>query len=303
MATSSRPNPTELTKVQLMTGHPRTIASLAEISDRYAVILCDVWGVVHNGIHAFAAATQALGAARARGAAVILITNAPRPCQVIEEHLAALGVPASAFDRVVTSGDVTRELIAAGPRRIFHLGPERDISIFDGLDVELVEEFEASAVVCTGLYDDETETPDDYAELLRRLRARNVPLVCANPDIVVERGHRLVWCAGALARDYAMLGGSVLIAGKPHAPIYAAALKAAGEILGRDVGRSETLAIGDGMLTDIKGAADYGLAALYVSGGIHAAEYGHAEDPEPEKLAAFLDRHGFEVAAVMPRLR
>ncbi len=197
---------------------------------------------------------------------------------------------------------MTRELIAGGPRRIFHLGPERDMPIFEGLDVELVEEFEASVVVCTGLFDDETETPDDYAGLLRRLRARNLPLVCANPDIVVERGDRLVWCGGALARDYGILGGRVLIAGKPHAPIYAAALKAAGEVLGREVGRSETLAIGDGMLTDIKGAADAGVAVLYVSGGIHAAEYGHPDDPEPEKLAAFLARHGFAVAAVMPRL-
>jgi len=285
-----------------MTGHARTITSLAEISDDYAAILCDVWGVVHNGISAFAAAARALERARSRGIAVILVTNAPRPHQIVEAQLAGLGVPAAAFDRIVSSGDVTRELIAGGPRRIFHLGPERDMPIFEGLDVELVEEFEASVVVCTGLFDDETETPDDYAGLLRRLRARNLPLVCANPDIVVERGDRLVWCGGALARDYGILGGRVLIAGKPHAPIYAAALKAAGEVLGREVGRSETLAIGDGMLTDIKGAADAGVAVLYVSGGIHAAEYGHPDDPEPEKLAAFLARHGFAVAAVMPRL-
>jgi HAD superfamily hydrolase (TIGR01459 family) len=286
-----------------MTPRARTIRSLAEISNRYAVILCDVWGVVHNGVRAFAAAAQALEAARARGIAVVLITNAPRPHEDVEAQLAALGVPAAAFDRVVTSGDVTRELIAGGPRRIFHLGPERDMPLFEGLDAETVEEFEASVVVCTGLIDDETETPDDYAEMLRRLRARNLPLICANPDLVVERGDRLVWCAGALARDYALLGGRVLIAGKPHPPIYAAALKAAGEVLGREVDRPETLAIGDGMLTDIKGAADNGIPALYVSGGIHAGEYGHADDPEPDKLDAFLARHGFVTVGVMPKLR
>src|SRR5688572_31166526 len=148
-----------------MTPRARTIRSLAEISNRYAVILCDVWGVVHNGVRAFAAAAQALEAARARGIAVVLITNAPRPHEDVEAQLAALGVPAAAFDRVVSSGDVTRELIAAGPRRIFHLGPERDMPLFEGLDAETVEEFEASVVVCTGLIDDETETPDDYAEM------------------------------------------------------------------------------------------------------------------------------------------
>jgi HAD superfamily hydrolase (TIGR01459 family) len=286
-----------------MAGRARTFTSLAEISDRYAAILCDVWGVVHNGVDAFAAASRALEAARSRGIAVILVTNAPRPHEAVEAQLAGIGVPAAAFDRVVSSGDVSRELIAAGPRRMFHLGPERDMSLFEGLDAEIVEEFEASVVVCTGLFDDETETPDDYADLLRRLRARNLPLVCANPDVVVERGDRLVWCAGALAKDYALLGGRVLIAGKPHAPIYAAALKAAGEVLGREVGRSDTLAIDDGMLTDIKGAAENGIPALYVSGGIHAGEYGRSDDPDPQRLASFVAGHGFAVVGIMPKLR
>ncbi len=221
----------------------------------------------------------------------------------VDAQLASLGVPAGAWDRVVTSGDVTRALISAGPRKVFHLGPDRDMSLYDGLDADIVEEFEASAVVCTGLFDDETETPDDYADMLRRLRARNLPFICANPDVVVERGDRLIWCAGALARDYAQLGGRTLIAGKPHAPIYEAALKAAGEILGRAVGRSEVLAIGDGMLTDIKGASDNGIDALYISGGIHARDYGHPDNPEPQQLAAFLAKHGFRPVAVMPKLR
>lgn len=286
-----------------MADRPKTIASLDEISGRYAAILCDVWGVLHNGIDWFEPAAAALAAARRRGLAVVMITNSPRPHEGVEEQFGTIGVPEAAWDRVVTSGDVTRDLVAAGPRRIFHLGPDRDLNLFDGLDVELVEEFEANAVVCTGLLDDEIETPDDYSEMLARLRARNLPFVCANPDIVVERGERIIWCAGALARDYAQLGGRTLIAGKPHRPIYEAALAAAGEVLGRDVGRGETLAIGDGMLTDIKGASDNGIDALYVSGGIHSRDYGHPDNPEPGKLQAFLDSHGFHPVATMTKLR
>ncbi len=164
-----------------------------------------------------------------------------------------LGVPADAYDRVVTSGDVTRDLIAEGPRKIFHIGCERELGLYDGLDVELVEEFEAAGIVCTGLFDDESETPDDYTELLKRLRSRNLPFICANPDIMVERGARLIWCAGALAREYGQLGGRTLIAGKPHRPIYEAALRFAEEIRGAKIDRSRILGIGDGVLTDVKG--------------------------------------------------
>lgn len=282
---------------------PETIASLAELKGRYAAVFCDVWGVVHNGEIAFSKAAHALAEARASGIAVVLLTNSPRPHDGVEAQLRALGVPDNAWDRVVTSGDVTRDLIAAGPRRIFHLGPDRDYPIFDGLDVELVEEFEADAVVCTGLFDDEVETPESYTELLTRLRARNLPFICANPDVVVERGDRRIWCAGALARDFAQLGGRTLIAGKPHAPIYEAALKAAASVLGRDVSRSEVLAVGDGMMTDIKGAADNGIDALYISGGIHAREHGEALDPDMAMLAAFLERHGYRPVATMPSLQ
>jgi HAD superfamily hydrolase (TIGR01459 family) len=286
-----------------MAHSPETIGSLAELKGRYAAIFCDVWGVVHNGEVAFSKAAQALAEAQANGIAVVLLTNSPRPHDGVEAQLRALGVPDDAWDRVVTSGDVTRDLIAAGPRRIFHLGPDRDYPIFDGLDVELAEEFEADSVVCTGLFDDEVETPESYTELLTRLRARNLPFICANPDVVVERGDRLIWCAGALARDFAQLGGRTLIAGKPHAPIYDAALKAAASVLGRDVSRSEVLAVGDGMMTDIKGAADNGIDALYISGGIHAREHGDTLDPDMAMLAAFLDRHGYRPVATMPRLQ
>ncbi|MRX34101.1 TIGR01459 family HAD-type hydrolase [Aminobacter sp. MDW-2] len=286
-----------------MAGLPQSIASLEALTGRYQALLCDVWGVIHNGVDAFPEAAAALTAARDKGVAVVLITNAPRPRAGVIAQLANLGVPESAWDRVVTSGDVTRELIRSGPRRVFHIGPDRDFPIYDGLDVDLVEEFEASVVVCTGLFDDETETPDDYAEMLRRLRARNLPFICANPDIVVERGHELIWCAGALARDYGQLGGRTLVSGKPHRPIYEAALAAAGEVLGREVKLADALAIGDGMFTDVKGAADNGIDVLYVSGGIHARDYGEAHAPDPDMLAAFLDKHGYSPVATIPKLR
>lgn len=286
-----------------MTHPPETIDSLTQLKGRYAAILCDVWGVVHNGEVAFSKAAHALEKARADGVAVILLTNSPRPHDGVQAQIGALGVPDDAWDRVVTSGDVTRDLIAAGPRRIFHIGPDRDYPIFEGLEVELVEEFEADGVVCTGLFDDEVETPESYAELLMRLRARNMPFICANPDLMVERGDRILWCAGALARDFAQLGGRTLIAGKPHAPIYSAALKAASSVLGRDVAHREVLAIGDGIMTDIKGACDNGIDALYVSGGVHAREYGEALDPDIPMLAAFFGRHGYQPIATMPRLQ
>lgn len=278
------------------------IDTLDALAGDYPAILCDVWGVVHNGVSAFAPSVAALRRARDRGVAVVLITNAPRPWNGVKDQLRLLDVPEDCWDRIVTSGDVTRDLIRAGSRRVLHIGPDRDLMIYDGLDVELVEEFEASAVVCTGLYDDDTETPEDYAELLRRLRARDLPLICANPDIVVERGDRLVWCAGALARDYAQLGGRTQIAGKPHRPIYQAALAAIAEVAGREVAPGEVLAIGDGVLTDVKGAADNGFDVLYVSAGIHAAEYGDPAAPDPARLAAFLEKHGYSPVAVIPRL-
>ena len=265
---------------------------LDDLTDGYDAIFCDVWGVLHNGEVAFAPAVEALKRARAKGITVILVTNAPRPFGSVIAQMTLLGVPEDAYDRVVTSGDVTRDLIIEGPRKVFHIGSERELAIYEGLDVELVEEFEASGVVCTGLYDDETETPENYVELLQRLRSRNLPFICANPDIMVERGPRLIWCAGALARDYGQLGGRTLIAGKPHRPIYEAAAKAVEEIRGAPVEKSRILGIGDGVLTDVKGAADYGLDVLYISGGVHAADYAADGNVNFDRMNAFLQKHG-----------
>ncbi len=282
---------------------PPFLDTLDSLAEGYSVILSDVWGVLHNGLRSFPEAGAALTRMRDRGVAVVLITNAPRPHDSIAAQLGALDVATTAWDAIVSSGDVTRRLISEAPRRIHHIGPDRDLVIYDGLDVELVDWFEADSVVCTGFFDDEVETPDDYADTLRQLRGRNLPFICANPDIVVERGDRLIWCAGALARDYARLGGRTLIAGKPHRPIYEAALASAAGILGRPVEDREVLAIGDGVLTDVKGAADNGFDLLFVTAGIHAHEYGTPDAPDPARVGDFLSSHGYSAVAAIPRLR
>ena len=290
-------------------GHPPRVAALAALvagagdadGGGHDLVLSDVWGVVHNGVRAHRPAVAALRAAREAGAAVVLITNSPRPREGVVQQLASLGVPREAFDAVVTSGDVTRALMRAGPRRAFHLGPERDLPLFEGTGVARVDETEAEAVVCTGLFDDESETPADYAAMLSRFKDRDLPMIVANPDIVVERGERLIWCAGALARDYRAIGGETRVAGKPHAPIYEEAIRLGGEALGR--APRAALAIGDGLPTDVRGALDHGLPLLFVAGGIHQGKYG-GPDADPEALGRFLAGNGAATGVVgwMPRL-
>ena len=250
----------------------QAITGLAAVAAGYDAIFCDVWGVVHDGEKKSPGAEAALLAARRSGRKVILLTNSPRPNDGVAAQLDRLKVSRDAYDRIVTSGDVTRVLVSAAGRKLFHLGPARDRDLFAGLDIELVSQDEAEAVIATGLFDDEKETPDDYVELLARLHQRKLPMICANPDVVVHRGERLIWCAGALARDYAALGAEVRMAGKPYAAIYAVAADVAGVTDPRRV-----LCIGDGLNTDIRGANDYGADALLVVGGIHGDELGGAE--------------------------
>ena len=291
---------------------PPTIPGLAHVAGRYGAIVCDVWGVLHNGVRAWAPAVEALQRFRAGGGRVALITNAPRPRGPVIRQLARLGVPVdgadAAFDAIVTSGDVTRDLIARhADEPILHIGTDAELSIYEGLGVTLDDEVDARAVVVTGLREDgggggEAEHPEDYREELTRLVRRGLPMICANPDIVVERGETLAWCAGALARLYREIGGETLIAGKPHAPIYEAALALlAGN--GEPPERSRTLAIGDGMPTDVKGATDNGFPLLYISAGIHSSEYGAPDSPDPQRLAAFLAAHEARPEHTMPRLR
>lgn len=280
----------------------KIIKRLDEIVPDHDLILCDVWGVIHNGVHAWSQAYRALERARNSGIVVVLITNAPRPFGPVVRQLENLGVPDSAFDAIVTSGDVTRALIKQGSSKVYHLGQEQDLPIYDGLSVDLVSEQEAETVVCTGLVNDEFETPAHYAEQLKRFQKRDLPMICANPDIVVEKGHRLLWCAGSLARDYAALGGKTLIAGKPHAPIYNEAIRLAEEKSGKTIARDRILAIGDGMPTDVKGAMDNDLNLLFISDGIHSREYGEPGNPDIDRLQKFLVLHEASPIATMKKL-
>lgn len=277
------------------------IKTLGEITTGYELILSDVWGVLHNGVDAFPAACTALEEARKAGLTVVLITNSPRPAPGVIDQLRVLGVPDSAYDRIVTSGDVTRKLIAEGPKNVFLLGPERDMPLFEGLDVNVTGEADADVIVCTGFFDDEKEVPEDYHDMLVRFVEKGAPLICANPDLVVERGHRIIPCAGAVAAYFEQLGGSTRIAGKPHSPIYEAALAAAREVRG-EIDLAKVIAVGDGMPTDVKGALSYGLDLLYVSGGIHAAEYTVNGQTDEAILNAYLKREGATPKWWMPRL-
>lgn len=271
---------------------PRRIEGLSEIAGDYRGLLCDVWGVLHNGVKAHAAAVDALCRFREGGGRVVLITNAPRPARQVREQLHRLGATEAAYDAIVTSGDVTRNLLAERVgAAMYHLGPERDRAVFEGLDLTLENPERAEFVLLTGLFDDDVETPEDYRDLLVELRARDLEAICANPDIVVERGDRRVYCAGALAQSYEALGGTVVYSGKPYPPIYETALTLFADMSAEPVPKRKILAIGDSISTDLKGAAAFGLDMLFITSGIHADEGGG-----PERLEAL-----FADAGVRPR--
>jgi HAD superfamily hydrolase (TIGR01459 family) len=260
---------------------PDFITHFEPLARDYDVLFSDVWGVVHNGIAAYQEACEALTKFRQRGGTVVLITNAPRPGFAVQRILDRLNVPRDAYDAITSSGDVTRGIIESRlTENVFHLGPERDHSIFDGLKVKFSALESANYVVCSGLFDDTIETPDSYRDMLVTMRARSQFMVCANPDIVVERGDALVYCAGALADAYAALGGEVLYCGKPHAPIYEFALATAQQARGATVRRNRVLAIGDSVRTDLKGATAFGIDSLFITSGIHAEEYGGRDTPD-----------------------
>ena len=251
------------------------VSGLSALSADYDVILSDVWGVVHDGRTHTPAAADALTRFRAKGGTVVLITNAPRPSAPIIDMLDGFGLPRTAYDGIVSSGDVTVDLICQrGLLALHHIGPPKDLSLFDTVAARIGEKppllplADADYVVCTGLFDDYGD-PEPYQPTLAAMKERDLPMICANPDIVVHIGDDLLWCAGALAERYAGLGGQVIMAGKPHAIIYQSALREAERLRGKSFDRSRVLAIGDGLFTDIRGAASQGFDALFVTSGIH----------------------------------
>jgi HAD superfamily hydrolase (TIGR01459 family) len=282
---------------------PPITSHFAALAGGYDVVLSDVWGVVHNGIAATAEACDALTRFRAGGGTVVLITNAPRPGANVRQILDRLAVPHSAYDAIVSSGDVARALIVArAGERVFHVGPERDLPMFEGLDAPITDLEHADYAVCSGLFDDTVETPQDYQPLVACMRARALPMICANPDVVVERGDKLVYCAGAIADLYAAAGGEVVYAGKPYRPIYEQALSVAEGARGAPVAHHRLLAIGDSVRTDLKGAAALGIDSLFVTAGIHAEELGARHDPDTLALSNIFAAAGVVPKAVMSRL-
>jgi HAD superfamily hydrolase (TIGR01459 family) len=246
------------------------IESIEPLAEGTSAWLTDIWGVMHNGVRPFADACAACTRFRASGGVVILVSNSPRPNDSVAAQLDGIGVPRDAWDAIVTSGDVARTLIAShAGRPVYHIGPQRDLATFAGLDITRVLPDAAEVIVCTGLFDDERETPADYAETLAACRARNLPMVCANPDLMVERGGRMIYCAGAIARAYEEMGGKVEYAGKPYLPIYELTFATLEKLKPGSSDKARLLAIGDGVGTDIAGAAAAGVRSVFVASGVH----------------------------------
>lgn len=275
----------------------RIVQSLSEISAPYDALFCDLWGCLHNGVAPFPQAVAALQQFRAQGGKVLLLTNAPRPSSFVIATLDRMGVPRDAWDAVVSSGDAAQDAMFAGAvgRKVWHLGPEKDAGFFTEVPpewagqpgVERVGFDQAEGIVCTGPFDEMTEVPEDYRARFLLAKTRDLPMLCANPDIVVDMGETRIYCAGALAALYEEMGGRAMYFGKPHPPIYDLARRRLSALGGVDDGR--ILAVGDGINTDVAGATGEGIDVLFVTGGLAADQFGadHA-NPDPELLATWL---------------
>ncbi len=277
-------------------------SSIAPLAAGRKAWLVDIWGVMHNGVTPFLPAAEACATFRAGGGTVLLLSNAPRPAPSVVEQLDRIGVPRTAYDTILTSGDASREMIqraAQSGRAIGHIGPERDRGLFAGA-ADPVPLARAETVVCSGLYDDERETPETYIEILALLKKRGADMICANPDLTVERGGRIIYCAGALAKAYEDMGGAVAYAGKPYLPVYDLAFERLAGLCGGAVSRADVLAIGDGVGTDIAGAAAAGIDAVYVASGVHAGPGGRID---AETLAEIFAEVSFKPVAGMNGLR
>jgi HAD superfamily hydrolase (TIGR01459 family) len=264
------------------------LSGLHEIAPDYDALICDVWGVLHDGHKARPEACAALKTFRAERGRVVLLSNAPRPVVDLEEQFKRFGVPADCYDAIVTSGVAAHDDLARrsahGRLKMYHLGPERDRGVFNDLPIDCVTTAEADIVLCTGLFDDDHETPDDYRDQLAALARRKLVMLCANPDLVVQRGGRLIPCAGGLAKLYEELGGPVVYYGKPYKPIYDVTLAALPDA-------KWPLAVGDGLNTDIRGANVAGLDALFIADGIHGEEIAPFDGSHMGQLLARMGVH------------
>lgn len=272
---------------------------------RYDAIFCDVWGVIHDGVTAHFGAQDALIRFRSSGGTVVLVSNAPVPKGRVAQMLAAKGFADEAFDDIVSSGDIAlRHISRAAYRQVFAIGPQdRDSALFNAIAADFGPLETADAIVCTGLNDDLSEVAEDYDHILTRALKRQLPFICANPDKFVDVGGKLYLCAGAIADRYAELGGSVFWAGKPHAAAYGTAMDIAEELRKEMLNRSQVLAIGDAVRTDLKAAATAGVDALFIAGGIHRDDVMDGDDICPKGLATlFASPDASPAVGVMPQL-
>lgn len=279
------------------------IPSLDAIADRYDAVLCDVWGVLHNGRRAYPAACAALQRLRAAGKHVVLITNVPKPRGPIPGQLDHAGVPRDAWDAIVTSGDAIRaELAQRAPGPMYKIGPDDyDRTLWEGLGLATAPLDAAKFVAISGLNRDD-ETPEDYTDVLKEARSHDLDLICANPDIIVQHGDRMIWCAGAIARDYEAIGGKVIMAGKPFAPIYELAYRELEAIAGKHIDKSRILAIGDGVPTDVAGATAQGLDCLFIASGMHGEALWTDGQIDAAKVDGALKQEGVRAAYAMSAL-
>lgn len=281
------------------------ITSLSEISERYDAILCDLWGCLHNGLTPFPAAEAALAAFRAKGGSVILLTNAPRPADGVRKHLTHINVDANDYDGVISSGDAATAALASGMfgTDVYHIGPDRDLPFFENTNTNRVPLEKAESIVCTGLFDDETETPEDYKATVLYGKNKGLKLLCANPDIVVDRGDKRIYCAGAIAQAYTIAGGESLYFGKPHPPIYALARQMLTDLRGTIVDDERILCVGDGIKTDVPGGINEGMDTLFITGGLSKETTGTDQQPDPDLLASHLGEVQLSPTAAMGYLR
>jgi len=273
----------------------RIISNLAEISDQYDALYCDLWGCVHDGVRAFPEAVAAMRAFRAKGGTVLLLTNSPRPRAGVALQIERMGVPDDAWDVIATSGDSARAAMYQGVvgSKIWHIGEAHDAPFFDqmdlirdGVDIQKVDLNEAEGIVCTGPFDPLAD-PSVMRPQFLLAKTKGLKLLCANPDIVVDRGDTREWCAGALAQLYTEMGGESLYFGKPHPPIYDLARRRMAQ-LGRELPDDRILAIGDGIRTDVLGGLGETIDTLFITGGLAREETGTTDQPDPSKLARFL---------------
>lgn len=291
----------------------RIIQSLSDVADGYEVLFCDLWGCLHNGRAPYPAAVAALQGFRAGGGRVVLMTNAPRPNRYVAEQLERMGLPRDAWDLIVSSGDAAQAAMFSGAvgTRVYHIGPEKDLGFFTEIPAEFADApeivrvplEEAEGIVCTGPFDELTETPADYRATLLHAKAGGLTLLCANPDLVVDYGDKRIYCAGALAALYDEMGGTSLYYGKPHPPIYDLARRRLAAT-GAEAGDDRILAIGDGIATDIQGGIGEGIDTLFVTGGLEAEAFGpDVGAPDAARLAAWLDERQLSPTYSIGRLR